>query len=201
MIRRGRWRKCSSCWKRSRKGGTLSSPGRRWAGRAGRTLEGRVPSWPAGVVAGTLCRGGTRHSRGRVCWFFARFALSRWNSTFPGAGLLVLRAVCFVEVELDIPGGGFVGSSRGMLCRDGTRHSRRRVWSLFARHAFSCWYSTCPGAGLLFLRAVCVVEMELDTPGVGFGGSSRGLLCRDGTRHSQGGLGILSGVHCLPSLS
>src|SRR5690606_24551413 len=98
--------------------------GRRWAGRAGRTLEGRVPSWPAGVVAGTLCRGGTRHSRGRVCWCFARPASSRWNSTFPGSGLLVFRAVCFVEVELDIPGGGFVGSSRGLLCRGGTRHSQ-----------------------------------------------------------------------------
>src|SRR5690606_38308493 len=119
-------------------------------------------------------------------WGSSWHIVSRWNSTFPESGLLVLRAVCFVEVELDIPGAGFVGSSRGLLCRGGTRHSRGRVCWCFARSALSRWRSALPGLGLLVLRAVCCVEVELDIPGVGFVGVSRGLLCRDGTRHSQG---------------
>src|SRR5690606_15834026 len=83
-------------------------------------------------------------------WGSSWHIVSRWNSTLPGSGLLVLCAACFVEVELDIPGVGFVGVSRGLLCRGGTRHSRGRVCWVLARFALSRWNSTFPGGGSAF---------------------------------------------------
>jgi len=146
-----------------------------------RALEGRVPSRPTGVSAGT--------------------AVSRWNSTLPFArwragshpgqpgfqGALPCRdGTRHSHPRLGGPGSiPASGVSASTLCRDGTRHSRRAWRAGFhpgqaefaAGAAVSRWNSTLPFAPW---RA----GFHPGQPRF-----QRALLCRDETRHSHSRLG------------